>query len=156
MMSSAHIIKSFLGYAWVTLAIMVSIIGFKDMEKFEQLLVPKTGFQVSENWKGGKVDYIKDHGNYQTIVHQPVFAGLISESKNGFMQIDWTGSDNLHHDIYEKFDYDHDRRMDFSIQLNTLNNTASLKPFSNQDISIADQEVLVYGKSRTIRVYIKK
>jgi len=155
-MSSVPMIKSFLGYAWVTLAIIISIMGFKDVHKFGQLLASKAGLQISENWRGGKVDYIADHGNYVTIVHKAVFAGPISESQNGFIQIDWSSSTTLPHVIYEEFDYDHDRRMDFSIQLNTLNNTAFVKSLSGQDISITDQEVLIYSKSRTIRVNIKK
>ncbi len=155
-MGILRIIKSFLGYIWAVLAICITIICFVNMQTLENWITNESGLKVSDNWTGGKIESVIEHQNYQTILHQPVFPGLFSKSKRGFIQIDWTTSDILPSYIEESFDFNHDNQIDFSIYLDTINNTAELTPYSNRIISIKDQEVLVFDNSRTIRVNINR
>lgn len=155
-MSIPATVRSLLGYTWVILAIFISVMGFVNMQTFENWIIDESGLKVSENWTGGEIDSVIEHRNYQTIVHQPVFAGLLSERNKGFIQIEWIPSGCLPNYINETFDYDRDHQIDFSIFLDTVNNTVSLTPYTNRVISVKDQEVYVFEGSRAIRVNIRK
>ncbi len=151
-----NFIKSIFGYIWVILAITISIMGFKNMGSHEKFIAAKSGLHLSENWQGGAVNTIIEHQNYQTIIHKPVFAGFISESVKGFIQIDWRTTGDLPRFIEEKFDYDKDQQADFAIRLDTVNNKATLQSFSRQVISIKDQDVLDFGNSKSVKINLLK
>lgn len=155
-MSITATVKSLLGYAWVILAVFISIMGFINMPTFTNWIIDESGLKVSENWTGGEIDSVIEHQNYQTIVRRPVFAGFFSERNKGFIQIEWIASGSLPKYINETFDYDHDHQIDFAIFLDTVNNSVSLTPYTNRVRSVKDQEVYVFERSRAIRVNLSK
>ena len=52
-------------------------------------LASATGITVSPRFSGGEVIRSVDHGTYKTVIHRPVFDGLIGERRDGFIQIEW-------------------------------------------------------------------
>jgi hypothetical protein len=43
-----------MGYVWVILAMLTTILGFKDIDKYEKLVAERSGLHVSENWRYNK------------------------------------------------------------------------------------------------------
>lgn len=152
----ANYLKPWLGYIWVIAAILVSVMGFVNLESVAEVLIIKRGFQVTENWRGGKVDSVKVHDGYQTIIHQPVFDGLLSKKSRGFIRIDWTSEQELPVKIVEAIDYNHDGRVDFIIRLNTSNNIVDFHSYHGRNLALADEKVLVFEGSRSLRIRINR
>lgn len=149
-------LKPWLGYIWAAAAILVSVTGFVNLGSIADVFVIKSGFQVTENWRGGQVDSVKVHDGYQTIIHQPVFEGLLNETNRGFIRIDWTSDPALPVEIVEAVDYDHDGRIDFTIRLNTSNNTVDFRSYHGCNFMLADEKVLVFDSSRSLRIKIHR
>lgn len=152
----AKVLKPWLGYSWLITALTVSITGFMNLESVAEVLFVKGGFQVTENWRGGAIDYVKVHEDYQTIVHQPVSAGLLTEKGQGFIRIDWVSAQGLPEIIFEAVDYDSDGRVDFTMELNTIDNRVNFHSERSKDFMLMDEKLLVFEESRSIRIKIKR
>lgn len=152
----AKVLKPWLGYIWLITVLAVSITGFMNMESVAEVLFVKGGFQVTENWRGGDIAHVKVHEAYQTIIHRPVFAGLLTEKNQGFIRIDWVSAQGLPEIILEAVDYDSDGRADFTLELNTIDNRVQLHSERNKDFILMDKKLLVFEESRSIRVKIKR
>ncbi|MHA2061852.1 MAG: hypothetical protein ACW963_06150, partial [Candidatus Sifarchaeia archaeon] len=95
------------------------------------------------------------HDQHQTLIHRPVFDGLIKERRKGFVQIKWAPNESvLPKHIDEVIDFDADGRNDFRIMLNTETNETELQKFNNEVVSL--DEVLVVGSERIVRVELKR
>lgn len=135
---------------------MFSMVGFSNQGPLMEFI--QHNFQVTENWRGGRINSIKLHNGYRTIIHQPVFEGLLTETDRGFIRIDWI-SDSEHglpDKIVETFDYNHDGRIDFKIRLNTSNNTVVFYSCHGPDLALSGEKVLVFEKSRSLRINIPR
>lgn len=152
----ANYLKPWLGYIWVIAAIFVSIIGLINQGSIAEVFIIQRGYQVTENWRGGKVDSVKVHDGYQTIIHQPVFEGLLTKKSHGFIRIDWTSEQELPAKIVEVVDYNHDGRVDFIIRLNTSNNTVDFHSYHGRNLALMDEKVLVFERSRSLRIKIHR
>lgn len=64
------------------------------------------------------------------VVRKPVFAGLLKERKNGFVQLDWKG--NLPGLISDTFDFDRDREDDFIITINSTEPETEIHPLDKK------------------------
>jgi len=151
-----NVLKLWLGYIWVITALAVSITGFMNLESVAEVLFVKGGFQVTENWRGGAIDSVKVHEDYRTIIHEPVFAGLLTEKKQGFIRIDWVSDQGLPDIIVEAVDYNSDGRVDFTMELNTIDNRVNFHSKQSKDFTLMDEKLLVFDKSRSIRIKIKR
>jgi hypothetical protein len=80
-------------------------------------LASTTGIKVSPRFTGGEVDRIIDHGAYRTVIHRPVFDGLIGKRQDGFIQIEWQPITALPPVIEEKIDFTGDGKGDFTCRL---------------------------------------
>lgn len=149
-------LKPWLGYIWMVAALTVSIIGFLNMESVAEVLIVRRGFQVTENWRGGEIGSVKVHEDYRTIFHEPVFEGLLTEKKSGFIRIDWTSDQRLPVKIVEAVDYDLDGKVDFTIRFNTSDNKVDFHSNQGRDFRLADEKLLVLDKSRSLRIKIKE
>lgn len=96
------------------------------------------------------------HGSYHTHIHRPVFDGLFWEKRTGFVQIDWKTDQPLPEKIEEKVDFDRDGNTDFQVTLDTQANTAMLTPFDSRVVSLSKEELLVFERSRTVRIVLKQ
>jgi len=149
-------IVKYLAYAW---ALMAGPIVFATFMGTNPSLVGKlvafTGLHVHPIYTGGEVSQTVDHGRYQTLVHRPVFDGLIRERNTGFVQIQWQPKDaNLPELIDEQIDFDQDGKADMRIQLNTSTNSTTLDPLDSRVLSA--NEVIRVQNSQILRVNLMK
>jgi hypothetical protein len=148
-------IKKYLAYGWAMAAVPILLATFMGMNGLAKKLVDFTGLKVSPLYTGGEVSQTIKHEGYETLIHQPVFSGLLCERKNGFVQIGWkAGEDKLPELIDEAIDFDGDGKNDFRIRLNTTTNTGQLESYSSGVVSLG--EVLVLKNERIVRVSLRK
>ena len=148
-------IRKFLVYVWALMAVPILLATFIGNNVWARKLVNSTGLKVSPIYTGGEVAQTIKHEGYETLIHQPVFDGLLCERKNGFVQIGWKAGENkLPELIDEAIDFDGDGKNDFRIRLNTTTNTGRLDGYSSGVVSLGD--VLVLKNERIVRVSLKK
>jgi len=149
-------IQSILGYSWALLAIPLVLATFVGMQAWAALLARSTGVQVSPWYTGGEVARTVPHEGYETRIHRPVFDGLLSARKQGFVQADWvaTGTRGLLPDpIDEKIDFDGDDQPDFTVHLSSQTGATKLSSLAPAVIGL-DRSYLM-EKQRTIRVSVR-
>ena len=147
--------RKFLAYGWALMAVPILLATFIGMNFWAEKLVGFTGLKVSPLYTGGEVVQTIRHEGYETLIHQPVFDGLLCERKNGFVQIGWKASgDKLPELIDEAIDFDRDGKDDFRINLDTITNTGQLEGYSSGVVSL--REVLVLKNERIVRISLKK
>jgi len=147
--------RKFLAYGWALTAVPILLATFIGMNFWAEKLVGFTGLKVSPLCTGGEVAQTIRHEGYETLIHQPVFDGLLCERKNGFVQIGWKASGGkLPELIDEAIDFDMDGKDDFRIKLDTTTNTGQLEGYNSGVVSLG--EVLVLENERIVRVSLKK
>jgi len=72
------------------------------------------------------------------------------------VQIDLNFSDEPPDIIREEIDYDRDGVPDFNISFDTVYNTADLTPYNSNVVTIAEEGVMVYRDSRSVRVVLRR
>lgn len=147
-------IISKLAYLWALLALPIVLAAFIGNSFWAEKLITLTGLGISPWNTGGEIVQTINHGTYQTTIHRPVFDGLISQRKKGFVQVDWRADEGtLLEIISEEVDYDRDGTTDFQIQLDTGNNQAEIKPLSPYVIGLWG--VYSLENERAVRVLLK-
>ncbi|MGA2171888.1 MAG: hypothetical protein ABSG82_02585 [Sedimentisphaerales bacterium] len=148
-------LRKFLAYGWALMAVPIILITFIGMDGWAKKLVDFTGLKVSPLYTGGEVVQTIKHEGYETLIHRPVFDGLVCERKNGFVQIGWKATrDRLPELIDETIDFDRDGKDDFRIELNTTTNNGRLEGYSPGVVSLG--KILVLKNERVVRVSLKK
>ncbi|MGB7539403.1 MAG: hypothetical protein WBM17_12765 [Anaerolineales bacterium] len=145
-------IKSFLGYLGAGFAAPLILVTFIGMEGWVQTIAD-TGVRISPWITGDAPAYTLPHDGYQTVVHQPVFMGLLWETRDGFVQVDWTPREKAPAAIDEEIDYDRDGRADFRVQWNTQTGEITLTPLSENVLYLEGKYEL--KESWAIRVRVK-
>jgi len=112
-------VKKTLGYTAALLMIPLALATLMGMGFWSRELVAVTGLSVTPWYTGGEVVRTISHGSYETRIHRPVFDGLLWESRQGFVQIDWTAAQPLPARFEEDIDYDGDGSADFRVELST-------------------------------------
>ncbi len=114
-------LKAGLGYTWAALCLVLVLATFVGLGSWERALAKRTGLHVSPRFSGGEVQQTIDHGSYKTLLHRPVFDGLVSERDEGFVQIDWFPRErqSLPAVLEEDFDIDGDGASEIGIHLDT-------------------------------------
>ena len=108
------------GYAWAVACLAVVLTTFIGNEYFSERLASATGITVSPRFSGGEVIRSVDHGTYKTVIHRPVFDGLIGEREDGFIQIEWQPVTALPPLIEDAVDFTGDGKEDFAFRLDTV------------------------------------
>jgi hypothetical protein len=125
------------------------------MNFFAGHLVAGTGLHVHPLYTGGEVAHTIDHGRYSTLIHRPVFDGLVGPRTHGFVQIEWQPKDaNLPDSIEEQIDLDTDGTSEFTIRIDTRTNSANLKASDSRVLSL--DEFLPVGNGRIARINLKR
>ncbi len=147
--------RKFLAYGWALMAVPILLATFIGMNFWAEKLVSFTGLKVSPLFTGGEVVQTIRHEGYETLIHRPVFDGLVCERKNGFVQIGWKASGGtLPEVIDEAIDFNRDGKEDFRIKLNTTTNQGQLEAYSSEVVTLG--EILIFENERTVRVSLKK
>ena len=147
-------ILSILGYTWAVFCIFIVLATFFKMTYFGPALASITGVKVSPWYSGGEVKTSIDHDGYRTLIHRPVFDGLFSDRKEGFIQIKWEPIRTLPPIIAEEVDYDGDGKADFLVRLDTARGVATLVPYNGSVISVEGVYPLKIGWA--VRVILTK
>ncbi len=147
-------LKSVLGYAWALTALPVILATFIGMNVWAKGFAGLTGLEITPKYTGGKCAYTVPHEGYTTSVNEPVFQGLLGETKRGFVQVKWTpaAGASLPDELNEAIDVDADGAPDFSVRLKAGVKKAELKPLS--PLVLGAREVLDLGGERAVRVNV--
>jgi len=147
-------IKTFMGFIWAVIIVIAIPAVFMNSESLTQKLVHASAMKISPVYTGGEVLKTIENKDYTTIIHKPVFACLIGETKKGFIQVVWRAKGPLPPVIEEPVDFDGDAKNDFTVKLDTA---------SKQAVLISDggaaKKILKVYKLKTgfaVRVFLKK
>jgi hypothetical protein len=148
-------VMSYLGYGWAVLSFFIVIATFFLNPSLSRTFASITGIAISPRYTGGTVERMIDHATYTTRIHRPVFDGLLSPRKTGFIQIDWQPRAGLPEVVEEEIDINGDGRADFHVSLDTEKGSAAIIP---RDPSVRDLEHLYnLGKDGfAVRVVLRK
>jgi len=147
-------IKTIIGYFLAALALPVVLATFMGLELWSHNLASSTRITISPWFSGGEVIRTIDHERYQTLIHRPVFDGLLKERKEGFVQVDWAPLSGLPGLIKEDIDFGGDGRKDFLVELDAQAGSAVITPYSQRVINL--EGCYKIGEARTIRVLLKR
>ena len=129
-------LKVFVAYTLAVLMVLVAMVTFIGMNFFATKLVSTTGIKISPWFTGGEVEQVIDHGQYRTMIHRPVFDGLLGQKKEGFIQIDWEPLAALPDKIDEVIAFKNKSVANFHISLDCQAAAAALTPYNPQVISL--------------------
>ena len=121
-----RIIKICAGYSTAFACIFVVLATFGGNRFFTQLLAETTGVRISPEYTGGKVVRTEPRSGYDAVFHEPVFPGLFSPGKKGFVQIDYTG--NTPERLTDTIDFDGDKKTDAVIEIDFKTKSAKVSP----------------------------
>lgn len=147
-------LKSFLGYTWAIAAMLIALATFFGYNYFSKALASASGVTVNPRFSGGEIVKTVDHQHYKTDIHRPVFDALIGQTKEGFIQINWSPAKGLPQVISESFDYDNDGKEDFVVVLNTTTGEATLTKSNPAVLDIKKPYRLKNGWA--VRVLLKR
>ncbi len=111
--------QSIAGYAMGVAAVLVVLVTFVANDELAAAFMKLTRITVSPRYTGGDVVKIINRGPYRTFIHRPVFDGLISDRKTGFLQIDWKGEGPFPDTIEESLDIGRDNVVDTIVRFDT-------------------------------------
>jgi hypothetical protein len=148
-------IRSYLAYGWAILAAPIILATFMGNDRLSEEFVRVTGLHVHPIYTGGEVAKTIDHGTYQTLLHRPVFDGLIGQRNAGFVQIQWQAKDaNLPASIDEPIDFDADGTNDFRLRLNTATQDINAEIGDARVVSV--DHAIVVPNGRIVRVNLRR
>ena len=147
-------VRSILIYIWALLALPIVLATFIGNSYWAEKLITVTGLEISPWNTGGEIVQRIDHDQRQTLIHRPVFDGLITERRKGFVQVDWRAiAGDLPEMIDEEIDYDRDGTVDFRIRFDTGRNQVKLDALSPHVIGL--RNIFRLEDGRAVRVSLK-
>lgn len=122
-------IKIIAGLAWAFLCIILIIVLFPALNPLANNVSGYPFMKINPRYSGGEIVREINKEDYTISIHRTVFDGLISNRKNGFVQIDWRGKLPQH--INDSIDFNNDNQKDFVVGIDTTNaksNITALNP----------------------------
>ena len=147
-------LKSFLGYTWAGLAIVIVLVTFMGSSRLSRVFASVTGISVSPWITGGEVAQTHEHGAYRTIVYRPVFDGLVGERSTGFVQIEWQSEGPMPRALEEKIDFEKERGLLFVVRLDTQTGSAEVDGLKGKILGV--EHVYRLDKGWAVRITVKK
>jgi hypothetical protein len=145
-------LKPTLGYLGAGLAVSLVLVTLVGMSGWMRLIAD-SGLRVSPWITGDVVAFTIRHNGYETRIHKPVFLGLLWETGDGFVQVDWTPRENAPGLIDEAVDYDSDGTDDFRVVWNTRTGEIALTPLSEDVLYLEGKYEL--NDAWVVRVRVK-
>ena len=142
------------GYAWAGACLVVVLVMFAGSEYLSGKLASATGITVSPRYSGGEVIRSVEHGAYKTILHRPVFDGLIGERRDGFIQVEWQPVTALPTLIEDAVDFTGDGKEDFSFRLDTAAGRGAITPRNPSVVAL--EWVVKVNQGWVARVQLRK
>jgi len=122
-------LTSGIGYLLAALGVPILLATFIGAHTWMALLVESTGLSISPLYTGGEIAFHESRDGYRIDIHKPVFAALIGESKEGFVQVDFRPKAAVNR-INSGIDYNDDGKADFQIDWTPSGQKANLIPNS--------------------------
>jgi pimeloyl-ACP methyl ester carboxylesterase len=129
-------VKSFGGYLIAALMIPLALLTLMAMMPVSELLVQVSGVEISPWFTGGEVARTASHAGYETRIHRPIFDGLFSQRREGFIQVVWAKADVLPDIIVEDIDFDNDGQADFQVTLYPRQKVAAWQPYNEYALEL--------------------
>ncbi len=148
-----HVLKM-AGYAWAAACVAAVLATFIGNDYFAARLASATGITISPRFSGGEIVRSVDHGAYRTLIHRPVYDGLIGERKDGFIQIEWQPVTALPPVIEDSIDFTDDGKADFAFRLDTAAGQGTITP-ANPSV-IAVQTLVKVNRGWVARIQLRK
>ena len=142
------------GYAWAGACLVVVLVMFAGSEYLSGKLASATGITVSPRYSGGEVIRSVEHGAYKTILHRPVFDGLIGERRDGFIQVEWQPVTALPPLIEDAVDFTGDGKEYFSFRLDTAAGRGAITPRNPSVVAL--EWVVKVNQGWVARVQLRK
>jgi hypothetical protein len=140
------------GIIWAVICLVIIIILFPGLQGFSRSLASLPFMKIHPRYTGGEPLYREINQNCTLVVRKPVFAGLIRERDNGFVQIDWRG--NLSEHLSDTIDTDMDGNPDFIIRVDTRNSETSMISLNKKIGDVNVSTPVSYGWA--VRVNLNK
>lgn len=117
-------------YIWAVVCMLLVPVTFIGNNYFAHEMARLPFMKVNSKFTGGDVakSYVQDSLNIT--VNNPVFASLFGLSKEGFVQVRFSGLRTLPESIDCTIDYDADNKPDFRLNINTLTADTKIEPLS--------------------------
>jgi hypothetical protein len=136
-------VKIIAGLAWAFICLVLIIILFPGLTGFSASLSKASFMKIHPRYSGGEVNKQIISEGCTLDVREPVFKGLISDRKSGFVQLDWRG--NVPDRIMDTVDYNLDGVPDFYIMVDTKTPGTEVKPFNSKVINVGISTPTSYG-----------
>jgi hypothetical protein len=149
-------LKSVLATGWAALATPLVLATFMGNGALSHWLARATGVVVSPWYTGGEVARQIEHTGYRTLVRRPIFDALVGQRPEGFVQVEWLPAQgaSLPETLREAIDYDGDGVADFTIDLGTRSNTATLTPHTPRVLGL--ERVYRLEREKVVRVRLRR
>lgn len=147
-------LKKLMGYSLAWLSVQVVMATFLGWNFWASHLASATGVKVSPWFTGGEELRTIDHGSYKTVLHRPVFDGLLWDKQEGFIQVNFRSANPLPSTINEDIDIDGDGQKDFSVQLDVSKLQGSITPHAPTVLGL--EGVYKVKDGVAVRVNLKK
>ncbi|HOW09324.1 MAG TPA: hypothetical protein PLX08_05910 [Bacteroidales bacterium] len=130
-------IKLIAGIAWAAAGLLIIIMLFPGLGMMSRKLATLPFMKINPNFSGGEVGRQLVSPVCTLDIRRPVFDGLFSERRKGFVQFDWRGK--LPGEIEDSIDYDFDSIPDFYVLIDTKESTTYLKALNPavKDINVS-------------------
>jgi hypothetical protein len=123
-------IKIIAGITWAFLSLILIIVLFPGLTGFSASVSKLPFMKIHPRYAGGEVEKQIVTQSCTLDVRKPVFKGLISDRKTGFVQLDWRGT--VPAEIKDTIDYDFDGNPDFCIQVDTKTSKTEMYPINKK------------------------
>ncbi|NSW93085.1 MAG: hypothetical protein HPY62_00075 [Bacteroidales bacterium] len=145
-------IKIISGIIWAFMALIIILILFPGLNSFSVALSKLPFMKINPNFAGGDAAFSYVQERCTLVVRKPVFDGLLSERKHGFVQLDWRGE--LPDVISDTIDFDRDGGSDFVVNLKRNDAVTVINPLSDLVTGLNVSVPTSYGW--TVRVGLKR
>lgn len=145
-------LKTISGIIWAFLCLILIIVLFPGLTSFSASVSKLPFMKLHPRYSGGEIEKELVTGVCTLDIRRPVFKGLISDRKKGFVQLDWRGT--IPDKIMDTVDYDLDGLPDFYILIDTKTSVTEVNSFSERVNNAGISTPTTYGWS--VRVNLTK
>jgi hypothetical protein len=128
-------IVTIIAYVIAAACIFVGIATFAGNRFFAEKLVEASGLRISPRFTGGEIVRVIGRNGCEVRIHRPVFDGLFSDRKDGFIQIDYIGKGALS-PLADQVDYDNDGTADFDFSYDPVTKAKTFLSHKKEAVSL--------------------
>jgi hypothetical protein len=112
-------VKCILGLGWLAVVMYFGISMFMGNEAWVGKIFIDQNIETNKKFTGGDPLKEVENQDYTTVIHEPVYTGIFTHSKEPFIQVDWLSHSELPPLIEETLDITGDDIPDISVKIDT-------------------------------------